>query len=368
MQVLRHTDSARIRMDFLVHTDRSCAYDEEVQALGARILRCPGHRQLLAVLRAALLRSSGGSRPVRRSAQPRALLQRLRPGCGQARGSPRANRAQSHDRLPYRSAAAPVSTTLPLAGVPSDPCERDARAGRQRARGDGAVRSTLALRRPLDGPVLRDRLGTISRAGRSICGSHERGDSLGRSGSRSCRSVRSRQEPRLPPAGRRRGGSNRAPYSAPAHWRRAASLARVAVRACPRVGGPRHSDGPRSDVPHLLLGTGDAFLLPSLHEGLGLAAVEAQAAGLPAVIADTVPSDVQVVHSLVHRLSLTAPPGDWARYAIPLARQRQPVPDALAQIVASPFSIERSVSSLQTLYLEAVSRFRTPSLHSALSR
>ena len=40
--------------------------------------------------------------------------------------------------------------------------------------------------------------------------------------------------------------------------------------------------GARADVPRLLKGAMDAFVFPSHFEGLGLAAVEAQAAGLPA--------------------------------------------------------------------------------------
>src|SRR5271157_154375 len=44
MNVLRHIDRDRFRMDFLVHTNQPAAYDAEVQSLGARILRCPATR------------------------------------------------------------------------------------------------------------------------------------------------------------------------------------------------------------------------------------------------------------------------------------------------------------------------------------
>jgi glycosyltransferase involved in cell wall biosynthesis len=68
--------------------------------------------------------------------------------------------------------------------------------------------------------------------------------------------------------------------------------------------------GVRSDVSDLLQAM-DAFLFPSLYEGLGIAVVEAQAAGLPCFIADTIPEEV-VIAPLVRRLSVKAPPRSWA--------------------------------------------------------
>ncbi|MFC1601741.1 glycosyltransferase family 4 protein [Candidatus Sumerlaeota bacterium] len=38
MEVLRQIDRERYRMDFLVHTQEPCAYDEEIKALGSRII------------------------------------------------------------------------------------------------------------------------------------------------------------------------------------------------------------------------------------------------------------------------------------------------------------------------------------------
>jgi hypothetical protein len=41
MHLLRNIDRNRIKMDFLVQTEGYCAYDEEIQDLGSRIIRCP---------------------------------------------------------------------------------------------------------------------------------------------------------------------------------------------------------------------------------------------------------------------------------------------------------------------------------------
>ena len=40
MHVLRHIDRERFQMDFMVHTAKPCSYDNEVRALGGRILPC----------------------------------------------------------------------------------------------------------------------------------------------------------------------------------------------------------------------------------------------------------------------------------------------------------------------------------------
>ncbi|MBD2609284.1 hypothetical protein H6G81_33475 [Scytonema hofmannii FACHB-248] len=40
MQVLRNCDRQRFQMDFLVETTKHCAYDDEVLALGSKIIPC----------------------------------------------------------------------------------------------------------------------------------------------------------------------------------------------------------------------------------------------------------------------------------------------------------------------------------------
>lgn len=68
--------------------------------------------------------------------------------------------------------------------------------------------------------------------------------------------------------------------------------------------------GRRSDVPQVLAAM-DRLLFPSVHEGFGLVALEAQASGLPCVLADTITPEVAVT-PLVQRLSLSISPGEWA--------------------------------------------------------
>ena len=57
----------------------------------------------------------------------------------------------------------------------------------------------------------------------------------------------------------------------------------------------------------------DVFVFPSHYEGLGIAAVEAQTAGLPCIVSDKVPSDCSVTSDLVSFLPLTAGAEKWAK-------------------------------------------------------
>jgi glycosyltransferase involved in cell wall biosynthesis len=109
--------------------------------------------------------------------------------------------------------------------------------------------------------------------------------------------------------------------------------------------------GVRSDVPRLVTGAMDAFAFPSHHEGLGLAAVEAQAAGLPCVLSDTLPEEIDVVPELVRRLSLNAPPALWAERILAAASAPRPsAAEAYRAVRASEFSVERTTAHLCGIY------------------
>ncbi len=69
--------------------------------------------------------------------------------------------------------------------------------------------------------------------------------------------------------------------------------------------------GVRNDVSKLYKSM-DSFLFPSLYEGLGLAFVEAQAAGLPCIISDTIPKEADIITELITRISLKQADSVWA--------------------------------------------------------
>lgn len=69
--------------------------------------------------------------------------------------------------------------------------------------------------------------------------------------------------------------------------------------------------GIRSDIPALLHAM-DAFVFPSTREGLPVSVIEAQAAGLPCLVSDSVTAEVRVTDR-VTLLPLAAGPDNWAK-------------------------------------------------------
>ena len=103
--------------------------------------------------------------------------------------------------------------------------------------------------------------------------------------------------------------------------------------------------GNRDDVPELL-GAMDVFAFPSLWEGLPMTVVEAQAAGLPCVLSDTITREVDV-SPLVRYLPL-GDPEQWADAML----ERRPRLDATKNIVKAGFDIRASAKRLSALYTE----------------
>lgn len=115
--------------------------------------------------------------------------------------------------------------------------------------------------------------------------------------------------------------------------------------------------GMRSDVPRLMCGSLDVFVLPSHHEGLSLAQLEAQAAGLPCVLADGLTPEGDVVRGLIHRLPLSAPAEVWAEQVLHAARTPAVSrAEAHRTMTASPFAIEESIARLRRLYAREPAR------------
>lgn len=72
--------------------------------------------------------------------------------------------------------------------------------------------------------------------------------------------------------------------------------------------------GQRFDIPQLLSAM-DVFVFPSFHEGMPNTVIEAQATGLPCVIADTITREADIT-GLVQYLPLEQPAAFWAERAL----------------------------------------------------
>ena len=107
--------------------------------------------------------------------------------------------------------------------------------------------------------------------------------------------------------------------------------------------------GVRTDIPDLMQAM-DVFVFPSLYEGLGIALIEAQAAGLPCVVSDTIPQEAYLT-DLVDSESLSAPAEKWAEKI--LAKRAIPRTDRRAEIAAHGFDITTEAVKLQEFYLNA---------------
>ena len=100
------------------------------------------------------------------------------------------------------------------------------------------------------------------------------------------------------------------------------------------------------------LWAGDIFILPSLSEGLGIVAIEAQAAGLPTIVSDTVPKEAFVTN-LICSVSLQDDEDVWVNSLLNISINgtRKTEVECLKN---KGFDIVDSSSILQKYYLEKV--------------
>lgn len=93
----------------------------------------------------------------------------------------------------------------------------------------------------------------------------------------------------------------------------------------------------------------DLFLFPSIFEGLGIAAIEAQATGLPCVISENIPNEVCITN-LVRKISISSY-DKWVEYLLMVEPKRV---DCTNDIIENGYEIRSQVKKLQSFYLKII--------------
>lgn len=96
----------------------------------------------------------------------------------------------------------------------------------------------------------------------------------------------------------------------------------------------------------------DVFVFPSTYEGLPVTTIEAQAAGLPCLISDNVPSECKKT-DLVQQMKLSDSASKWAEQAMKIASNaiRR---DTSEEIKQSGFDIAENAKRLEQYYLSSI--------------
>jgi glycosyltransferase involved in cell wall biosynthesis len=357
MNILRRTDHERLRMDFVVHSEQNFAYADECRSLGSQLLLCESPR-----------------RPLRYAHNFRRILTQ----------SGRYDVVHSHVgrfsgyvlRLAHESGV-PVR----IAHSHSDTSEIDERAGPLR-------RAYLALTRRWIMQHATCLLAVTKASGRSLYGLTVEMDprfqilpirlDLSQFAAPADRSQQ-RAALGLPVDAFVIGHVGR--FSHPKNHRFLIAVAAEVARRIPEthlllvgVGALQEEikrlitevgldnrvvfAGSRNDVPRVLAAM-DVFVFPSLYEGYPLALIEAQAAGLPCVISDSITDEADVVKPLIRRLSLSDPSGAWAD-AIELigqhSRTLKSAANALEIVTTQRGDVQAGVDELTSVYESALQR------------
>lgn len=110
--------------------------------------------------------------------------------------------------------------------------------------------------------------------------------------------------------------------------------------------------GHRTDVNKIMQAM-DVLVLPSLFEGLSIAAIEAQAASLPVVVSDAVPTEAKISDAFL-KLSLETSAEEWAESVLRLVNQHERE-NIKPDVAKAGFDVKGSVKKLESIYQKLAS-------------
>lgn len=108
--------------------------------------------------------------------------------------------------------------------------------------------------------------------------------------------------------------------------------------------------GLSSCVPELMRCAMDVFVMPSLHEGLPLVLLEAQAAGLPCLVSDVVSREAMVSDGTIEFLPLSSGASTWADATLSLLNKTARPTDLAARMADTDYNVVVSARHIEELY------------------
>lgn len=114
--------------------------------------------------------------------------------------------------------------------------------------------------------------------------------------------------------------------------------------------------GLRKDV-YNILAISDIFIMPSKYEGLGVAAIEAQAAQLPCILSDKIPKSANIVDRNIEFVGLNDNFKIWEKAYINLVQETRNEKQFVEQkFIEKKFTIEEEVKAIMKIYNREVVR------------
>lgn len=95
----------------------------------------------------------------------------------------------------------------------------------------------------------------------------------------------------------------------------------------------------------------DIFIFPSLFEGLGIVAVEAQAAGIPVIGSEGLPPEIEIT-PLFHRIDIKEGARKWAELALYSAENSVCHSNMQKYVIDAGFDMDATANMIQQYYLK----------------